>query len=398
VFEAVAMKVAILTGGKDRHYVGGLVRHLVARGIDVALVGGPEEMMAVGSRLGRVVLHDLVGDQNRDVSWFAKAMRVMKYYVRFLIFAVRTDARLFHILWFRKFPWVERILVPLYLKALGKKVVFTAHNVDDRARDGRAGGFIHAFSLRSLYRRTDHIFVHTDRMEAELRDAFGIARDRVTVVPLGINDVIPTAAATREVARGKLGLDADARVMLFFGNIAPYKGLEDLIRALNQLVREDDRFVLVIVGSVKDPSCQAYWQDIERLIADLGMAGHVRKDVRYVSDDEAGLYFRAADVSVLPYRRVYQSGVLGLSYAQGLPVIAADVGSMTEDVVDGETGFIFRSGDSFDLAEKVRVYFSSDLFKDLEAKRSMITAHGAKRFSWTANAERARIVYERLLR
>jgi D-inositol-3-phosphate glycosyltransferase len=398
VVAAGAMKVALLTGGKDPHYARGLARELAAKGVQIALVGGPDEMLAIESGPGLVVRHDLVGDQDPEAGWLAKATRVMTYYVRLMIFAAHTDARVFHILWFRKFPQVERILLTLYLKVLGKKLVFTAHNVDDYARDGRAGGLVHKVSLRLLYKVADHLFVHTESMRGELSKAFRVPVNRVTVVPLGLNDVIPAPSAMPATAREKLELDPEARALLFFGNIAPYKGLEDLVRALSELVREDDRFILVIVGRVKDRSCKAYWQEIEQLIAELKLTDHVRKELRYVPDGDVGLFFRAADVSVLPYRRVYQSGVLGLSYAQGLPVIAADVGSMKEDIVEGETGLLFRAGDAADLAARIRAYFASDLFKDLEARAPTLRDYGEERFSWKTNADRTYAVYERLLR
>jgi len=392
------MKVALLTGGKDPHYVKGLARQLALRGIDVAIGGGAEELVVIDGAPGGVVLHDLVGNQNPDAPWVAKVMRVAKYYFRLFVFVTRNEIKLFHILWFRKFPEVERILVTLCLRLLHKKFVFTAHNIDDRARDGAVGGVLHTLSLRLLYRNADHLFVHTESMALALSREFAIPAERVTVVPLGINDVIPVASTTQAIAREKLGLDVDARVLLSFGNIAPYKGLEDVVRALTELVADDDRFVLLIVGRVKDRSCEPYWHELERLIAKLGIADHVRYELRYVSDDEVGLFFRAADVSILPYRRVYQSGVLGLSYAQGVPVVAADVGSMKEDIVEGETGFLFTAGDWRDLAAKVRAYYGSDLFKDLKAKRPGITAHGGERFSWTINAERTHGVYDRLMR
>ena len=392
------MKVALLTGGKDPHYARGLGRALAGEGVHVAMVGGPQEMVVVETGPGRVVLHDLVGDQDPMAGWLAKATRVMKYYIALLIFIARTDVRLFHILWFRKFPQVERVLLPLYLKLFGKKLAFTAHNVDDHARDGRAGGLFYKLSLRCLYSRADHLFVHTDSMKLELSAEFGVEQNRVTVVPLGINDVIPAATTTRSIAREKLGFDLDARVLLFFGNIAPYKGVEDLIRALGELVRDDDRFTVVLVGRVRNRSCRGYWHELEHLIAKLSIADHVRKEVRYVPDGDVGLFFRAADVSILPYRRIYQSGVLGLSFAQGLPVIAADVGSMKEDVVEGETGLLFRSGDAGDLAAKIRIYFGSDLFKDLQVRRGKIIAYGSERFSWNSNAARTYATYESLLR
>ena len=70
----------------------------------------------------------------------------------------------------------------------------------------------------------------------------------------------------------------------------------------------------------------------------------------YIPDDETELYFKAADVLVLPYRHIYQSGVLFLGYSFGLPVLAADVGALKEEIVEGKTGFVFKPEDSVDLA------------------------------------------------
>ena len=70
----------------------------------------------------------------------------------------------------------------------------------------------------------------------------------------------------------------------------------------------------------------------------------------FILDDETELYLKAADVLVLPYRYIYQSGVLFLGHSFGLPVIAADVGCLKDEIVEGQTGFIFRPEDPVDLA------------------------------------------------
>ena len=391
------MKVALLTGGKDPHYAHGLLRQLAARSVRIALIGGDESAETEAVRNGQVEFHNLVGRPDPDDGLVAKARRVLSYYGRLLVFAARTDGRVFHILWFRKFPLGERILLIAYFKLLGKKLAFTAHNVDDQARDGRRGSFPNRLSLTFLYRTVDHIFVHTRQMKLELVAEFGVSEHKVTVVPYGINDVIPVARVSRTEARQQLGLGPDEKVLLFFGNIAPYKGVEDLLRALASLVHADGRFTLILAGRVKDRTCEAYWAELESLIEELQLSEHVRKEIRYIPDGHVGLLFRASDVSVLPYRRIYQSGVLALSYAQGVPVIAADVGSIREDILEDETGLLFRPGDVVDLAAKIRTYFVSESFKDVETRERRISEYGAERFSWETNAERTHAVYEHLL-
>jgi D-inositol-3-phosphate glycosyltransferase len=391
------VKVALLTGGKDPHYVRGLLRALPARGVRIACVGSDELADLPDVETGHVEFHNLIGRQDPE-GVLAKIWRVLRYYGYLVVFAARTDARLFHILWFRKFPHFERTFLNAYFKLLGKKILFTAHNIDDQARDGRKGRLVNRLSLKFLYRVVDHVFVHTLRMKQELVEEFKIADDKVTVVPFGINDVIPSSTASRPVAKQRLGFERDERVLLFFGNIAPYKGIEDVIRALAKFVGGDERVTLVLAGRVKDGSCEPYWRELEALIEELRLTAHVRKEIRYIPDEDVGLLFRASDVSVLPYRRVYQSGVLALSYAQGVPVIVADVGSLKDDVIEGETGLVFRPADVLDLAAKIRMYFASALFRDLETRSEKIREYGAERFSWSRNAELTCAVYERVLR
>ena len=92
----------------------------------------------------------------------------------------------------------------------------------------------------------------------------------------------------------------------------------------------------------------------------------------FIPDDETETYFKAADVLVLPYRHIYQSGVLFLGHSFGLPVLAADVGSLKDDIVEGKTGFVFRPEDPDDLARVIEQYFASDLYADLNNRRKEI--------------------------
>ncbi len=80
-------------------------------------------------------------------------------------------------------------------------------------------------------------------------------------------------------------------------------------------------------------------------------------------------YLKGADVMVLPYKDIFQSGVLFLAYSFGLPVVATDVGSFREEIVEGQTGFVCNPCDSSDLAMALQTYFKSDLFKNLELDR-----------------------------
>ena len=114
-------------------------------------------------------------------------------------------------------------------------------------------------------------------------------------------------------------------------------------------------------------------------------------------DEETELYFKAADVLILPYTHVFQSGVLFLGYSFGLPAIAADVGALREEIMEGKTGFVFKPQDSSDLARTIRRYFDSELFRNLDDRRSEIKQYANERYSWEKVGEMTREVYRKLL-
>ena len=101
---------------------------------------------------------------------------------------------------------------------------------------------------------------------------------------------------------------------------------------------------------------------------------------------------------MLPYKDIYQSGVLFLGQNFGLPVVAADVGSLKDDVIEGRTGLLFKPDDPLDFARAIHAYFESDLFADLEAYRPKIRAYAAERHSWELVVQRTISVYAGLLR
>ena len=118
--------------------------------------------------------------------------------------------------------------------------------------------------------------------------------------------------------------------------------------------------------------------------------------LEYIPDEDVEVYFKASDVVALPYNHVFQSGVLFLGYSFGLPVIATDVGSLREEIIEGKTGFICRPRDPADLALAIRKYFGSELFKELPERRAEIRAYANARYSWTRVGELTEAVYERL--
>lgn len=389
------IQIGLLTGGDDKTYAHGLTLSVVSNGVYVDFIGsdftdGPEIQ---GSPLINVL--NLRGDQSENVPLLDKVSRIFGYYCRLVRYAATARPRIFHILWNNKFEFVDRVILMICYKLMGKKVVFTAHNVNAAKRDNK-DSLLNRSTLKAQYLLSDHIFVHTNQMKNELRTDFGISGAKVSVIPFGINNTFPRSSMNRSEARKRLALDNQEKVALFFGQIAPYKGLEYLVRAMARATGQRHTYRLLIAGKVK-PGQGGYWESVQREIHSAGLGNRIIETIRFISDQEVEAFFKAADVLVLPYTNIYQSGLPFLAYSYGLPVVASDAGGLPEDVIEGRTGLIFKQRDPDDLARAMDEYFSSDLYMQLESRRQDISDYANDHHSWAKVADITCKVYESLL-
>ena len=361
------IEVGLLTGGGDRHYAFGLAMALISKGVYVDFVGGDEVDSPELHRTANLTFLNLRRNGRSDASLTQKLSRLLAYYARLIRYAATAKPTVFHILWNNKFEFFDRTLLILYYKLLGKKITLTVHNVNAGRRD-LTDTPLNRLTLGIQYRLADHIFVHTEQMKSELLEDFGLPQAAVSVIRYGINNAVPSTELTPDEAKQRLGIRRGERTILFFGNIAPYKGLEYLIAAFEQLVARGGDYRLIVAGRSKK-GFEAYAEEIQQMVRRSVTQKRAILKVAFIPDDDIELYFKAADVSVLPYTHIFQSGVLFLGYSYGLPAIAADVGSLREDIIEGKTGFVFRPRDSVDLANSIDSYFASDLYRDLDSRR-----------------------------
>lgn len=373
-------QVTLLTGGGDRQYMVGLATILLENGVSLDIIGsdeldGPEWQGKPGVRF-----LNLRGDQAPSAPWKVKISRVLIYYARLIRYAWTARPRTFHILWNNKFESFDRTLLMLYYKALGKRVVLTAHNINKRKRDARDSVF-NRLTLKAQYQLCDHIFVHTEQMKSELVTEFDGCASAITVIPYGINNALPNTKLTSREAKERLGIGQEERVLLFFGRIVPYKGLEYLVDAFQKLLAKCNSYRLIIAGR-PDNDTKEYYKAIHGKIVKEGNRERVLLKIEYVPDGEAEIYFKAADVLVLPYRQIYQSGVLFLAYSFGLPVVASEVGGLPNEIIEGETGFICKPENSDHLADAIERYFKSDMYGNLDSRRRKLREYAWQRYSW----------------
>ncbi len=165
-----------------------------------------------------------------------------------------------------------------------------------------------------------------------------------------IYDVFPGEKISRQEARKTLHIEENARVILNFGLIRPYKGVDVLLKAVKRL-GDVDRLKCIVVGEVYSQR-----ELIDKLIAEIS-PDKIRLVDEYIPNEQVALWFRAADVVVLPYRSATQSGIIPIAYRCNRPVIATRVGGLPDAVTEDQSGYLVEPGDPTQLANAIRRFF-----------------------------------------
>jgi glycosyltransferase involved in cell wall biosynthesis len=386
---------ALLTGGVDRHYAYGLAMALLSKNVCLDLIGSDEVDSPEMHGNPNLKFYNLWPARRKRTTLFSKLSRTLRHYASLIQYAAAAKPDVFHILWNSKVQFIDRTLMMLYYKALGKKTVLTAHNVNQAKRDSK-DSLINRTTLRIQYRLADHLFVHTQKMKEELIKQFGVLDRSVTVIRYPINNAFPNTALTPQNARHRLRILEDEKTILFFGRIKAYKGIEHLLTACQQLMANDANYRLIIAGEAQRGD-EKYLDELRAAVTSEIDRGQIILKAQFIPDKEMELYLKCADVLVLPYNQIFQSGVLFLAYSFGLPVIATDVGSFREEIIEGITGYLCRPADAVDLAATIKTYFASDLYRNLATRRQEIKDYAYVHHSWDAVAELTRNVYTELL-
>ncbi len=177
----------------------------------------------------------------------------------------------------------------------------------------------------------------------------------------------------KQEARRRLGLPESRRLILFFGYVREYKGLDVLLEAMGLLKTRLPELLLLVAGEFYEGEAR-----YRKMVSDLGIEDRVVFRSDYVPDSEVGVIFSAADAVVLPYRSATQSGIVQVAFQIGTPVICTDVGGLAEVVPDGKAGLIVRPGDPAAVAAAIGRFYEEDLEETLRAG----VAREREKYSW----------------
>jgi len=251
--------------------------------------------------------------------------------------AVRRRADVVHVqLWQHDIREIAQVALA---KLVRKNVVITVHDIVNYGTTKRAR------NLKWMMSNASGIIVHNQYCYDLLTSSYHPAT-LIAVIPhvnqAGSLGDLPDRAS----ARHRLNLPSDTTIFLFFGNCREEKGLDLALRAIGRLKDHHDDVLLVTGGKMKAHE-EAFFRD---LAAELGLGDHLRMDVGLIPDDEALDYYRAADVIMIPYRQVYESGVAITAATCARAALASDLPPLLEATENGRLGLHFRSDDVEDLA------------------------------------------------
>lgn len=275
------------------------------------------------------------------------------------------------------------LLSPVYgllRRISGAKMIVLMHNFTSHER------FVAEKRLRNLLIETaDGVVTLSKHVARQMEEAY-------PEIPVGVmfHPVYsPTGALpSREDARSKLGTDAGAPVLLFFGYVREYKGLDILIEAMPEVIRRHPGTQLVVAG-------EFYYGEkmFRERIDKLGIKEQVRIYAEFVSGERMPLFFCAADAVVLPYKEASQSGVVQQAYGFGCPVIVSRKGGLPEYVREGETGAVVDALDPEALAEGICGFLSN---RGSIPYRENVEKY-VRKLSWEAFADKFEVFVEEVI-
>ena len=294
-------------------------------------------------------------------------------------FAARN--KIVHLQWWSMPVALIYIVILIVLRLRRKTIMFTIHNImpHEKSRFDK-------ILTKLVLGFGQQYFVHSQQNAKTLCEMFGFKDHQIVVIPMPVHNMYSKGSISKDVARFNVDIPMERRVLLCFGNIRRYKGIDDLLRAFQLVLEHEPKAYLLIVG-------QAWvsWDRYQSLIRELKLQHDVKAVLEYVPMSRVKYYFSSADLVVLPYKRFdAQSGVGNIALAFGLPLVVTDVGGLSDLVKDRRA--IVEPGDFGGLANAITTIL---IDHDLEKKLSNDAKALSKQYSWGAFCQKTIASYKK---
>ena len=232
----------------------------------------------------------------------------------------------------------------LVVKILFGKVVLTVHDVSSFSNSSNS-----SIICKLIYKLTDRIITHNEFSESEILNLNTNLTPCISIVPHGNYTPFIDIQYDKEKSKEQLGIPNDRRVLLFFGMIKKVKGLEILLSALKGVIKRNPDVLLVIAGKPWENDFSNY----QKIIDKNNLSEYILLHTKFIDQEDVEHYYCASDLVILPYKKIYQSGVLMMTLSYERPALVSDLPPLKEIITNNENGFLFKTEDVSDLTNKL---------------------------------------------
>lgn len=278
-------------------------------------------------------------------------------------------------------------IVPI-LKIRGKKIIFSIHNITPHAPE-KYFVFLDALLNRFVFRFADCFIVHNQRNKKRFEELYSVNQRPIYIIGVGPHEPLFRNNLSREEAREYLHIPQEKKVILHFGYLWQYKGVNVLLNSLGLIIKDVPEVLLVIAGTVTSE-----WRQYEEIIEKKHLSAYVQKHLNYISESTTDIYFSAADLVVLPYIPPFDThgGVSALAVALHKPLLVSDIGGLPEFVKNKQV--IVQPGDANELAQKIITILKD---KTLLSSFEQDSIEVEKEINWNNIAKKTLDVYKQII-
>lgn len=277
--------------------------------------------------------------------------------------------------------YINTIFSLYWLKLLGYKIVWSAHNVVPHEPETSNDQQI----TKILLNLADHIIVHSESTRIELESVKGDSRN-ISVIPHANYIGTYENNLSKNKARNLLKVSGNAFIFLFFGQLREYKGIEELIREYKKVLVSIPDSLLIIKGKCPDPKYKVKLNSLTNGV------GKILFDPTPANNDDVQIYFNSADIVVLPFSRISTSGSAVLALSFGKPIIAPKLGSITD--LPDEIGYLYDHTQNLGLNNAMITAYKDRLLLGKIGKNGY---RHIKQFTWEHAAMETVKVYSKVL-
>ena len=326
-------------GGAFHFYAFGQSIGLINSGVDVSLYTNNE---TINPRITGLKFFSFYKDIFVSESKIINGLQWITGSIQSIFHARFSGISIFHFHIF--YTNVLVLFSVLLVKLLFGKVVLTVHDVSSFANSSDL-----SIIGNMIYKLTDLILTHNEFSKSEIVKINPNLSSCIYIVPHG--NFIPFIHVKNDKERSRQHLDIpnEKKVLLFFGMIKKVKGLDVLLLALKGVIKENPDVLLLIAGKPWENDFSNY----QRIIDENNLSDYCLLHTKFIPQADVEHYYCAADLVVLPYKKIYQSGVLMMTLSYGKPALVSDLPPLKEVVTDMQTAFLFESENAISLAEKL---------------------------------------------